>query len=83
MKKCMIPKKDSNEGYDILANDIIMLAVRDYRRALRILRRRAADRNARAMKESCEAFFRSDWFGVLTRTDPDYLIEQVNREAIV
>ena len=67
-------------GYEALANGIIEQAVKDYRIALKALSRNPKNKAARAMKEEVEGFFRSDWFGVLSKVDPEYLIRKLRKE---
>ena len=53
------------DGYEKLANAIIIQAAKDYRAALRRLRRKPGNKDAQNEKESIERFFRSDWFRAL------------------
>ena len=62
------------EPYEELANAIILQAVKDYRRLWQF------NRNHHAKQEIIR-FFYSQWFAVLSRLDPDYLIEGLEREA--
>lgn len=64
-----------------LANAIILQAVKDYRKALKQLRRNPRNKDARIEKEDCERFFRSGYFGVLSEVDPEYLIRRLNEEV--
>ena len=57
------------DPYENLANAIILRAVEDYR---------LMD-NEKEL-EAIEAFFRSDWFAILTRLDPDLLIKKLRKE---
>ena len=57
-----------------LANAIIMRAVTDYRR---LWDRDITDPE----KQKIIAFFRSEWFCVLTKTDCEWLIERLEKEA--
>ena len=68
-------------GYEALASSIIEQAVKDYRIALKALSRNPKNKAAKAMKEDVEAFFRSDWFGVLTDINPEYLISKLRMEV--
>ena len=68
-------------GYQNLANAIIEQAVKDYREALRRLKRHPDSKAAMELAMECERFFRSGWYGVLTDIDPDYLIERLRKEA--
>ena len=55
--------------YEELANAIVLQAVKDYRMT----------DDEKELKE-IERFFRSGWFGVLTKVDPDLLINQLRKE---
>ena len=57
------------DPYQELANAIIMQAVKDYRMT--------EDESDLA---ELERFFRSAWFGVLTKLDPDVLITGLRKE---
>ena len=59
----------SNENFQYLANAIVLQAVCDYRAMER-------EHDLIAM----ERFFRSDWFGMLTNLDPEYLISKLREE---
>jgi hypothetical protein len=63
--------------YESLANAIILHAVRDYREALS----KCSEDACKQDKESIERFFRSDWFGVLTPLDPEFLIRRLCGEV--
>ena len=55
--------------YENLANAIILQAVKDYR----------LTDDERELQE-IERFFRSGWFGVLSKVDPEYLIKKLRKE---
>ena len=55
--------------YENLAKAIVLQAVKDYR---------LTDDEAELVE--IERFFRSDWFGVLTDVDPEYLIRNLRKE---
>ena len=57
------------DGYQELANAIVLQAVKDYRMT----------ENQQDL-DSLERFFRSEWFAVLTTLDPDFLIQQLQKE---
>ena len=69
-------------GYQALANAIIEQAVKDYRVALKILRRHPDSKAAMAEAMEVERFFHSSWYATLTDIDPDYLIERLRKEAV-
>ena len=68
-------------NYENLANAIILQAVKDYRTALKCLSRNSRNRQAESDKNEVERFFRSPWFGTLTKLDPDALICSLQKEA--
>lgn len=55
--------------YEELANAIILQAVKDYR----------LSDDELELKE-IERFFRSGWFGVLSKVDPEFLIQSLQKE---
>lgn len=55
--------------YENLANAVVLQAVKDYRLT-----------DDEAELAEIERFFRSDWFGVLTDVDPEYLIRRLRKE---
>lgn len=57
------------DPYQELANAIILRAVEDYRLT-----------DDEQELEEIERFFRSAWFGVLTKLDPDLLISKLRKE---
>jgi hypothetical protein len=67
--------------YEELANAIVLKAVKDYREALGILRYNPNDKDASISKEEIERFFRSGWFGLLTKLDPEMLISRLRKEV--
>lgn len=67
--------------YEELANAIILQAVKDYRKALRTLSLNLHNCSAQYECRSIKQFFRSGWFGVLTRLDPELLIKKLKAEV--
>ena len=57
--------------YENLANAIVLQAVKDYRL-----------HDDGQELASIERFFRSGWFGVLTRIDPEMLISKLRKEKV-
>ena len=57
--------------YENLANAIVLQAVKDYRL-----------HDDEQELASIERFFRSGWFGVLTRIDPEMLIAKLREEKV-
>ena len=56
-------------SYEELANAIILQAVKDHR----------LTDDEQELAE-IERFFRSDWFGVLSKVDPEYFIRKLRKE---
>ena len=71
-----------DDPYRTLANAIIVQAAKDYRKALRQLRRNPRYETARNEKNDVERFFHSEWFHFLTDEDPDYRLEYLARAEI-
>lgn len=69
-------------GWQTLANGIVEQAVKDYRAALKTLRRHPDSKAAMATAMEVERFFHSDWYGQLTTIDPDYLIDRLRKETV-
>ena len=69
----------SNEmdPHEALANAIILQAVKDYRMALKRVKKNP--RNKEAISEAL-AFFRSSWYSTLTSVDGDFLIQKLQEE---
>ena len=70
-----------NDAYKDLAHAIVLQAVKDYKSALRTLRRYPRYEPAKETKAEVEEFFRSQWFRTLTEIDGEMLIEKL-QEAI-
>ena len=70
-----------NTPHENLANAIVLCAVQDYRKALRILSRFPFRREAMKEKNNILEFFRSGWFHALTSIDPEYLIRRLDGEV--
>lgn len=69
-----------DEAYSRLANAIVLQAVKDWRAARRKLKRKPQNESARIELESCERFFRSDWFTELTDVDGRVLLRKLYEE---
>ena len=57
------------DPYENLANAIILQAVKDYRLT-----------DDEQELQEIERFFRSGWFGVLSKVDPEFLIKELRKE---
>ena len=71
-----------DELYEKLANAIILQAVKDYRNALKRLKKHSSRDTDLFMKKEVEQFFRSKWYASLTTLDPEMLIRKLNEEVI-
>ena len=70
-----------SDPYENLANSIILLAVKDYRDALKKLKKWPRNEAAQIMKAEVERFFRSAWYRELTSVDGEYLISKLQAEV--
>ena len=70
------------DPYENLANAIVLQAVKDYRDALRRLKKHPDDKAVMKEAMELEEFFHSSWYGVLTQVDPDYLIDRLRKETV-
>ena len=68
-------------GYQALANAIILQAAKDYRDALERLRYSPDDKSAKHDKLSIEKFFRSDWFCILSNLNGELLLKKLKDEV--
>ena len=66
--------------YTELANAIVIQAAKDYRKALKTLKRYPRYEPAKAMVAEVEEFFRSDWYRTLTSVDAEMLMRKIRRE---
>ena len=55
--------------YENLANAIFLQAAKDYRQT-----------DDEQQLQEIERFFRSGWFGVLSKVDPEFLIKELRKE---
>ena len=69
------------DPYEQLANAIILQAVKDYRDALKKLKKRRRYDSAKDMISEVERFFHSDWYRELTSVDGNFLIEKLRSEV--
>ena len=69
------------DPYENLANAIVLQAVKDYRDALKRLKKKPGNQAAMSDAMVCERFFRSGWYKALTSVDGEYLIQKLREEA--
>ena len=70
-----------NDGYENLANAIVLQAVKDWRKAVKTLKKRPRYEAAKQMRDECERFFRSEWFEELTSVDGSVILRKLKQEA--
>lgn len=75
-----VPYYDA-EGCFRLANAIVILTAKDYRRALKALKRNPKSRIAMDTAMECERFFDGDWIKVLTTVDGQWLKDRLREEV--
>ncbi len=68
-------------SYEELANAIVMRAVKDWRKAVKTLKKRPRCEAAKQVKEDCERFFCSEWFEALTDVDGGVILRKLKQEA--
>ncbi len=68
-------------NWEDLAQAIVIQAVKDYRLALKVFRRRPESKRAQELIEEIESFFRSRWFSLMYDIDPERLIERLKEEV--
>ena len=69
------------DGYEELANAIVLQAVKDWRKAVKTLKKRPRYEAAKQMRDDCERFFRSEWFEELTSVDGSVILRKLKQEA--
>lgn len=68
-------------NYENLAQAIIVLACKDYRRALKKLKKDKWNADAKAIMREVESFFHSYEFSIYTELDPDMLLSRLKMEV--
>ena len=68
------------DGWDDLAEAIILRAVEDYRHVNNRLQAKPEDTRLQTRKAEIEDFFRSSWFQVLTDLNGKHLLHQLQAE---
>ena len=72
---------DTEYGYESLALNSVVQAAKDYRKALRDLRKDPDDFDANVNMDDCERFFRSVWCETIISVDPEILMKKLQKEA--
>jgi hypothetical protein len=69
------------DPYEDLANAIVLLAVKDYRDALKKLMKYPRHESAKRTKAEVERFLRSDWYRELTAVEPEIILRKLKEEV--
>ena len=69
------------DPYENLVNAIVLQAVKDYRDALKRLKKKPSNQATLSDTMECEYFFRSGWYAALTNVDGEHLIYKLREEA--
>ena len=72
---------ETEYGYESLALNIVVQAAKDYRKALRDLKKDPDDFDANVNMDDCERFFRSVWCETIISVDPEILMKKLQKEA--
>ena len=84
MRRCIVVqngKTAAGDPWQNLANAIIISAVKDYRKALRRQRKNPTSRTAAEEIREIERFFHSEWYGMLTDVDGNFLVRKCKEEC--
>ena len=73
---------ESDIPYENLANAIILQAVKDFRKCIKVVKRNGRNKE-QAIKEMREivGFIKSPWFRMLTNLDPQVLLKKLQEEV--
>ena len=71
-----------DEGYQSLANAIILQAIKDFRKCLKIVKKNGCKKEE-ALKEmqGIVEFIKSPWFKILTNLEPEILLKKLKEEV--
>ena len=70
-----------SEPMEVLANAIILQSVKDYREAIKKLKRNSKNQDAKHTIIEVERFFHSAWYRELTSVDGDFLMKKLRMEV--
>lgn len=73
---------ESDNPYANLANAIVLQAVKDFRKCIKVVKRncRNKEQAIKKMRKIVE-FIKSPWFRVLTNLDPQILLKKLEEEV--
>lgn len=69
------------DGYQCLANAIILSAYNDYRAALKNLKKYPRNENSLQSIETLERFFHSGWYEMLTTVNAEFVTNKIKEEV--
>ena len=69
------------DGYQCLANAIILMAYNDYRAELRTLKKYPRNENSLHNIKTLERFFHSGWYEMLTTVNAEYVMNKIKEEV--
>jgi len=81
MKNKRAPDFVNQEGYERLGNEIVILAAKDYKRALKVLQKDSNNYTALAEVNSIERFFHGRLYSAITTIDPDVMIRKLREDV--
>lgn len=79
-KQVEVWKEAEMSPWQSLANAIVICAAKDYRRALRRIRKKPTNKEALSEIADIERFFCSDWYKTLTDVDGEIIIRRLREE---
>ncbi|MDY2594633.1 MAG: hypothetical protein SOW34_07015 [Oliverpabstia sp.] len=71
----------NQEGYERLGREIIVLAAKDYKVALKRLRKDPGNYMAEREIKEIEAFFHGSLYAAITTMDPDVILRKLRQEV--
>ena len=66
--------------YEQLANEIVIMAVDEYKSCLNALKKDPNNKLLRNFRIKTEQFFYSEWFNHLTNVNPHYLVKKIKEQ---
>lgn len=79
-------------NWQVLGNAVVLQAVADWRNSFRYIMKHHGSNSerikhrvilARARKDECERFFRSEWFKMLTNLDGEALLANLKKDILL
>lgn len=67
----------NEDGFRKLAAGIIIRAIKDYKRAQRLLTKDESDEEAIMLKADCECFFLGEWINVISGIDGKIILQRL------